>query len=154
MTTKELTEAEAYESHSRTVVGSDGETIGKIDEIYLDDQTKRPEWATVSSGLFGGGSYFVPLAGASSDGENIRARVTKEQVKNAPSVQHGRHLTEQEETRLFEHYGITDPNQGATSPQHESGTVAGGPRLHMYVAAENQHDVRGSVRTDRRTSAG
>jgi sporulation protein YlmC with PRC-barrel domain len=134
MTTREITEAEAYESHSRTIVDSDGKTLGKVDEIYLDNRTQKPEWATVSSGLLGGKSQFVPLAGASSDGDNIHARVTMKQVKNAPSVQHDRHLSEEEESRLFEHYGTSIPiadkrPQGAdcagTSPPRTSTTSSG-----------------------------
>ena len=156
MTTREITEAEAYESHSRTIVDSDGKTLGKVDEIYLDNRTRKPEWATVSSGLLGGKSQFVPLAGASSDGDNIRARVTLKQVKNAPSVQHDRHLSEEEEIRLFEHYGIPYTDDGSTTAEVDShrGQTAAGSRLRRYVAAENQHDVVGSVRTGRRTSAG
>jgi sporulation protein YlmC with PRC-barrel domain len=156
MTTREITEAEAYESHSRTIVDSDGKTLGKVDEIYLDNRTQKPEWATVSSGLLGGKSQFVPLAGASSDGDNIHARVTMKQVKNAPSVQHDRHLSEEEESRLFEHYGIPYTDDGSTTADVDShrGQTAAGSRLRRYVAAENQHDVVGSVRTGRRTSAG
>jgi sporulation protein YlmC with PRC-barrel domain len=150
-----MTEAQAYESHSRTIVDSDGKTLGKVDEIYLDDRTQKPEWATVSSGLLGGKSQFVPLAGASSDGDTIHARVTTEQVKNAPSVQHGRDLSEDEETRLFEHYGIPYTDDGSTTADVDShdGLAAAGSRLRRYVATD-QHDVVGSVRTGRRTSAG
>jgi sporulation protein YlmC with PRC-barrel domain len=66
MTTKEITDAEAYESRNRTIVASDGEKIGTVSQIYLDDQTRRPEWATVAGGALGG-TRFVPLAGSSSD---------------------------------------------------------------------------------------
>jgi sporulation protein YlmC with PRC-barrel domain len=155
MTTQEMTEAQAYESHSRTIVDSDGKTLGKVDEIYLDDRTQKPEWATVSSGLLGGKSQFVPLAGASSDGDTIHARVTTEQVKNAPSVAHDRDLSEEEETRLFEHYGIPYTDDGSTTAgvDPHDGQAAAGSRLRRYVATD-QHDIVGSVRTGRRTSAG
>ena len=66
---------DAYQWHGRTMVGSDGEKIGKISEIYEDPETGKPEWATVSSGLFGTKSNFVPLAGSASDGEDVRASV-------------------------------------------------------------------------------
>jgi uncharacterized protein YrrD len=36
------------------VRSSDGEKLGKIEAIYLDDATDAPEWAAVKSGLFGG----------------------------------------------------------------------------------------------------
>ena len=65
---------DAYEWQGRTMVGSDGEKIGKITEIYEDSGTGKPEWATVSSGLFGTKSNFVPLAGASPHGEDVRGQ--------------------------------------------------------------------------------
>lgn len=147
MTTKEMTQAEAYESHSRTIVGSDGETIGRVSEIYLDDRTKKADWASVSSDLLGGKSHFVPLAGASSDGDSIRARVTIDQVKNAPSVDADGHLSEQEEAQLFEHYGIPYTTDGSITTQGQSGEFPGGARLRRYVGTENLTAAVGSVRT-------
>ena len=44
----------------RTLVDRDGNRIGSIDAIYLDDQTGQPEWALVNTGLFGTKSSFVP----------------------------------------------------------------------------------------------
>ena len=97
---------EAYEWQGRTMVGSDGDKIGKITDIYEDPETGKLEWATVSSGLFGSKSNFVPLAGASPIGEDVRAQVTKDQVKAAPGVENDGDLSEREERRLFEHYSV------------------------------------------------
>src|ERR1700760_3295542 len=113
---------DAYQWHGRTMVGSDGDKIGKIGAIYDDPQTGKPEWATVSSGLFGTKSNFVPLAGASPDGEDVRAQVTKDQVKDAPGVESDGDLSEPEERRLFEHYGVPYTSEGSTTAQ---GTPAG-----------------------------
>jgi uncharacterized protein (TIGR02271 family) len=113
---------DAYQWQGRTMVGSDGEKIGKISEIYEDPQTGKPEWATVASGLFGSKSNFVPIAGASPDGEDVRAQVTKDQVKDAPGVEADGELSEQEERRLFEHYGVPYTTEGSTTAQ---GTPAG-----------------------------
>jgi uncharacterized protein (TIGR02271 family) len=106
---------DAYQWHGRTVIGSDGEKIGKISEIYEDPQTGKPEWATVSSGLFGTKSNFVPLAGASPEGEDVRAQVTKDQVKDAPGVEADGELSEQEERRLFEYYNTPYTTEGSTT---------------------------------------
>jgi uncharacterized protein (TIGR02271 family) len=114
---------DAYQWHGRTMVGNDGEKIGKIAEIYEDPQTGKPEWATVSSGLFGTKSNFVPLAGASTDGEDVRAQVTKDQVKDAPGVENDGELSEQEEQHLFEHYNVPYTREGSTTAQ---GAPAGG----------------------------
>ena len=64
---------------------SDGDKLGTIEEIYLDDETGEPEWALVTTGLFGTKQSFVPLA----DGARRRARAsasrsTKATVKDAP----------------------------------------------------------------------
>ncbi|OAX67699.1 hypothetical protein A5N15_01605 [Rothia kristinae] len=48
---------------SATVYGSDGEKIGRVGEIYLDDQTDQPTFATVHTGLFGTKETFVPWTG-------------------------------------------------------------------------------------------
>ncbi len=110
---------DAYQWHGRTMIGSDGEKIGKISQIYEDPQTGKPEWATVSSGLFGTKSNFVPLAGASPAGEDVRAQVTKDQVKDAPGVEVDGELSEQEERRLFEHYNVPYTTAGSTTAQGE-----------------------------------
>jgi sporulation protein YlmC with PRC-barrel domain len=157
MTTKDMTEAEAHESHGRTIVASDGQTIGKVSEIYLDDRTQKPEWATVAGGALGANLYFVPLVGAFSDGDNLHARVTMEQVKHAPSLDADGdgHLSEQEEARLFEHYGIPYANDGLSTTQSQSGDrgLGGGARLRRYIGAENLTPVVGSVRTAKWTRA-
>ena len=36
----------------RTMVDPAGDKLGRIDAIYLDDETGQPEWALVYSGLF------------------------------------------------------------------------------------------------------
>jgi PRC-barrel domain len=142
MRTKEMSEAEAYGWQSRTIVGSDDKEIGRVSEIYLDDRTDAPEWATVQSAVFGAKSHFVPLAGASADGENIRARVTIDQVKGAPSVGPEGHLSEKQEAQLFEHYGIPYTIGGSTTAQAQSA------RLRKYVATATT-PVLGSVRTSK-----
>ena len=108
---------DAYQWQGRTMVGSDGEKIGKITDIYEDPDTGKPEWATVSSGLFGTKSNFVPLAGAAPAGEDVRAQVTKDQVKDAPGVENDGELSEPEEQRLFEHYGVPYTTEGTTTAQ-------------------------------------
>src|SRR5436309_15963571 len=97
---------DAYTWQGRDLLGGDGERIGSIKEIYEDQQTGKPEWALVTSGLFGTRSHFVPLAGAEPSGEGVRAQVTKEQVKNAPSIEGDGQRSEQQERELFGHYGI------------------------------------------------
>jgi uncharacterized protein (TIGR02271 family) len=88
------------------VLDSAGNKIGSIGQLYLDDRTEDPSWATVKTGLFGTSESFVPLAEATVDGDDIRVPYTKDQVKDAPRVDPDGHLSETEEDRLFEHYGL------------------------------------------------
>ena len=69
-----------------TAYGTDGEKIGKVGQIYLDDQTGRPEWATVNTGLLGTRESFVPLSEASFSGDQLTVPYTKDKVKDAPNV--------------------------------------------------------------------
>ena len=67
--------AEVAEWRSSTVVDGEGDKIGKLEEVYLDTDTGEPEWALVNTGLFGSKSTFIPLAGASADGDDVKAQV-------------------------------------------------------------------------------
>ncbi len=106
---------EAYDFRGRTLIDADGEKIGKIDELYLDEQGGQPEWALVNTGLFGTKKTFVPIRGARPDGEELRVPVSKEQVKDAPRIDADQELSEEEERVLFEHYGVPYTDEGSTT---------------------------------------
>jgi uncharacterized protein (TIGR02271 family) len=122
------TMTDAYTWQGRELLGSDGEKIGSVKEIYEDAHTGKPEWALASSGFFGTRSHFVPLAGAQPDGEAIRVAATKEEVKNAPSIEGEGQLSEADERRLFEHYGVPYTNEGSVTAEGapSSGARGGG----------------------------
>jgi uncharacterized protein (TIGR02271 family) len=90
----------------RTLVDRDGDRIGSIDAIYLDDQTGQPEWALVNTGLFGTKSSFVPLSQATQTDHDVRVPYNKQLVKDAPRVDPDGHLSEAEERQLWRHYGL------------------------------------------------
>lgn len=100
--------AEVEELRGRHVVGSDGNKIGKIDEIYLDEESGRPEWALVNTGLFGLKSSFVLITGAEADGDQLTVPFDKATVKDAPNIDPEGALSPEEEEILFAHYGRTD----------------------------------------------
>jgi uncharacterized protein (TIGR02271 family) len=116
---------EAYSWRGRDVIGSDGEKIGTVNEIYLDEQTGNPEWALVNTGLLGTKSNFVPLAGASPSGEAVQVPFAKQQVKDAPGVSGGAELSQQEEAELYRHYGL-DYSESRSESGLPEGAAAGG----------------------------
>ena len=115
---------EAYDFQGRTLVDRDGEKIGTLDEVYVDQEGGQPEWALVHTGLLGTKKNFVPLRGASPAGEDIQVAVDKQAVKDAPSVDTDQELSPAEERQLFEHYGVPYTSEGTTTAQGPPG--AGG----------------------------
>jgi uncharacterized protein (TIGR02271 family) len=97
-----------------TMVDRDGDKLGTIESIYVDDQTGEPEWALVNTGLFGTKSSFVPLAQAASSGDQVQVPYDKQLVKDAPRVDTDQHLSEAEEQQLWRHYGL-DYDSGYTT---------------------------------------
>src|SRR5215211_1102772 len=91
----------------RTLLDLDG---GRIDTIYLDDQTGQPEWALVNTGLFGTKSTFVPLAQAFQSDLDVLVPYDKQLVEDAPRVDPDQHLSEAEERQLWRHYGLDYDN--------------------------------------------
>ena len=90
-----------------TAISVDGDRLGKVGQVYLDDQTGQPEWATVSTGLFSARESFVPLALAEINGAELQVPYDRDTVKGAPNVDaEGGHLSQQEEAELYTYYGL------------------------------------------------
>jgi uncharacterized protein (TIGR02271 family) len=159
----------------RMVLDRDGDKIGRIDDVYEDKQTGRPEWALVNTGLFGTKKTFVPLQDAAPVGEDVRVPLEKGHVKDAPSIEADGDLSENEERRLYTHYGVAydadgdqDTNGGDVSgPTTDDAMTrseedlrvgterreAGRVRLRKYVVTENEQRTvpmrREEVRVER-----
>jgi len=103
-----------------TAYGSDGDKIGKVGQVYLDDQTGQPEFITVNTGLLGTSESFVPVSDATFSGDRLEVPFTKDKVKGAPSVGDDGHLEEAEEDRLYEYYGIGSGTSGYTETRTET----------------------------------
>lgn len=106
-----------------TVRDTAGDKIGKVSQVYLDDQTGAPEWVTVRTGLFGGKDSFVPLAAADLQGDELVVNTDKDTVAGAPQVDEDGHLSPEQETELYRYYGLSDPS--AAGYPAEGGDEAG-----------------------------
>lgn len=148
------------ELRGRTLFDSDGEKIGKVDELYCDKEGGQPEWALVSTGLFGTRKTFLPIQRAAQSGDDALVPFAREQVKDAPQIEADRELSEEEERRLYRHYGVPYTSDGTTTAKGSGdagetsaedamtrseeelrvGTAPrerGRARLRKYVVAEN-----------------
>jgi uncharacterized protein (TIGR02271 family) len=138
----------AYDWRGRVAIGADGGKVGTIDELYTDSDTGAPEWATVSTGLFGTKVSFIPLQGAAPEGESVRVQVSKGQVKEAPRVDPDGELSQEEEARLYDHYGMGYSERRSDSGLPEAG--AGGVEVDREREAVGR-DVSGPTTDDAMT---
>ena len=116
-----------------------GDKVGKVGQVYYDDDTDQPKWVTVHTGLFGTNESFVPLQGARFESGIVTLGYDKQKIKNAPNVAQDRHLSPDEEAQLYRHYDIGGYDQGGTGD-----VQAGGPQR----ATSGQQRNRGTVRDD------
>jgi sporulation protein YlmC with PRC-barrel domain len=111
----------------KTVLGADGSKVGKVEDVFLDDDTRRPEWAAVKTGLFGHKVAFVPLATAEDTATSIRIPYDRALVKGAPHVGVREQLSVDEEEQLFRHYGIAFVGESVTA--HVGGVSPSGDQV-------------------------
>jgi len=97
---------DARQMSGATMMDTSGSKVGKVADIYIDKDTKQPEWALVSTGMFGSRQNFVPLAEASMAGGDLTVPYTKDQISNAPSAEPDGELSQEEEAALYSHYGL------------------------------------------------
>ena len=117
-----LTEQDARSIIGTNAIDSNGDKIGKVGQLFLDDETGRPEFVTVNTGLFGTKETFLPIAEATVSGDQLVVPFTKDKVKDAPSVDaEGGHLDRPEEQRLYEYYGMSY-DKGTSAGYDTSGT--------------------------------
>jgi uncharacterized protein (TIGR02271 family) len=120
-----LTEQDARQAIGSTVYSTNGDKIGKVGQLFLDDETQRPEFITVNTGLFGTNETFIPVADAELSGDRLTVPFDKDKVKDAPNVAaDGGHLDHDEERRLYEYYGLSYSDR--TSDTGLAGGVGGG----------------------------
>ena len=126
-----------------------GDKVGTIRSVYLDDETDRPEWLGVNTGLFGTNETFVPIEGVTFEGNRPVTRYSLDEIKDAPNVDADRgHLSAADEARLYQHFGrkytpyqrtakttgtTTATTTGTTTPTTATTEQV---RLRRYVWAE------------------
>ena len=90
-----------------TVYDRDGDKIGKVDDLFLDEND-NPEYIGVKMGFFGLSSTLVPMDAVRADeGERaLYVQAEKEQVKNGPRFDDDNEITPDYERQVREYYGL------------------------------------------------
>jgi hypothetical protein len=95
--------------HGKTLLDRDGETIGKLENVYFDIETEQAQFGTVRKGglLSGRRLTFVPLTDVTVGPDNLQATVSKAQVKDAPTIElEGDELSQADESTLYHYYQL------------------------------------------------
>ena len=110
------------------VYDSHGEKIGKVKRVFVDEETKQPEWLVVETGMLRH-EALVPITGLEEIHKGIRLPFSEEQVKKAPHRAGGDVLTTDQERELYSYYGIPYSTDDSSSvlPAHGE-EMAGQPR--------------------------
>jgi hypothetical protein len=89
------------------VVDPHGDTIGKIEALFIHSHDERASWARVKMDLIGINSSFIPLHHAQDDDGRILVVYEKQRVKEAPEIEpDGNELSDEEADALRGHYGL------------------------------------------------
>ncbi|WP_017569694.1 PRC and DUF2382 domain-containing protein [Nocardiopsis halotolerans] len=103
------------------VLDQEGHNVGRINQVYLDDNTDQPSWVSVHTGLFGRHETLVPLQGSQPVEEDIRVPYDKSTVKDAPHIDADRHISPEEEQTVREYYAQHGGVMGRQGTEAEAG---------------------------------
>jgi uncharacterized protein (TIGR02271 family) len=90
----------------QTVYDIDGDKIGSIETIWVDDETGSPEWISIGTGIFRTKRVLVPLTGANRYEDGIAVAWDKDHVKDSPNVDETS-ISPQTEAVLYDHYSLS-----------------------------------------------
>jgi uncharacterized protein (TIGR02271 family) len=108
------------EMRGAPVYDSAGEKIGKVEEIFYDQQTRVPEWIGIGTGFFGNKRVLVPVQGAQVTDDGLVVAYSKEQVKDSPDIDEDE-ISQECEADLAEYYGL-----GYSKQRSQTGLTEGG----------------------------
>ncbi|MFD5867738.1 PRC and DUF2382 domain-containing protein [Corynebacterium sp. NPDC060344] len=102
------TEKNIKDLFNATAYDRNGDKLGAVKEVYVDDNSGQPTFVEVGHGLFGMSSSLVPMRGHRLSGEELKLAFDKERIKDAPSLDADNHLTPDDQRNIYEHYQLTD----------------------------------------------
>lgn len=124
----------------QTAYGADGEKLGKVSRIFLDNASGLPEWVTVQTGLFGTRESFVPAGDAELTDSGITLPFGKDAVKAAPQVDaDSGELSPEEEAELYRHYQLAYTTPSADDDVATAETSGG--YLGQTTSAQGSDDA-------------
>lgn len=104
-----------------TAYDVNGDKVGSVQDVYVNDTSGQPDFITVNHGLFGTGSSIVPLRGHSLRDGDLHLAFPKDRIEDAPDLDDNGHLTTNDQDALYRHYALTEVQDVTT---YETGAPA------------------------------
>ncbi len=93
------------ENLGKAVFDANGDKLGMVGEVWLNDSTQEPEWLGVD--MMGGTMHHVvPFHGSRQDDEGFHVACTKDQVMATKDIMKGE-IDEETTQQLRAHYGLS-----------------------------------------------
>lgn len=101
----------------------EGEKIGKVDEVFVDDND-RLEYLGVKMGLLGSKLTLIPaeIVQAGGEGRLIEVSASRERVKEAPSLGSNEEITAERERGIRDHFGLDSGSSESTQQDQDGDT--------------------------------
>ncbi|GAC1629317.1 MAG: hypothetical protein NVS4B2_11310 [Chloroflexota bacterium] len=88
------------------VQDSDGHKIGDVDGVWVDDATSALEFVGVKTGFIMGKTHLIPAENAEFSDKTLRIPYAKDKVHGAPSFATDAELSPDDESKIYEYYGV------------------------------------------------
>lgn len=135
-----------------TAYDVDGDKVGGVKDVYVNDTTGQPDFVSVNHGLFGGGDSIVPLRGHTLRDGELHLAFQKDRIEDAPDLDENGHLTTEDQDAFYRHYGLENTQDVTTYETGnrfaETGAAGAGAAGAGYAAGER--NVETDVDTERR----
>lgn len=149
-----------------TAYDVDGDKVGGVKDVYVNDTTGQPDFVSVNHGLFGGGDSIVPLRGHTLRDGELHLAFQKERIEDAPDLDENGHLTTEDQDAFYRHYGLENTQDvttyetgnrfaetGAAGAAGAAGAGAGYAAGERNVETDVDTERRDVVDADRRDVA-
>jgi hypothetical protein len=123
------------------VRATDGK-LGKVDQLYFDDETWAIRYLTVELGWLGGRRVLIsPISVVHADwqAKQLDVALTKKQVENSPDIDMDKPVSRQHEIAYSGYYGY---------PYYWGGAFLGGPATYPGGIMAKSASVQPAVATD------
>ncbi len=130
-----------------TVYDSQGDKVGKVEDLFIDEETGRPEWVQIDTGVLAPHA-LVPAEKLSRSEDGWVAPYTTDHITSAPRVDaKADTISQTDERKLYEHYDVQYGSEG-------SGTLLPEGEVSSEVTPEGASQRTSPIRMSGSAAAG